>query len=199
MGRKRTWPLPAIAAAALIAGACTTGATTALWGSAGVAPGTVVTSGNLKVKPTAPVWSETSSDVTTPQTEIDPATFLVRKGDTLHASYRFDFELQGDNMVAEARLTWPDDLVLPDGVTATYQASSSIGPIFLTPSAAVGTAPLSTPVIKSDYDDGFKYFLVKLDVKFDGIDDRTVDMSEEQQKVLDAVTSFELELNQIRR
>ncbi len=102
-------------------------------------------------------------------------------------------------MVAEARLTWPDDLVLPDGVTATYRASSLTGPIFLTPPTAVGTAPLSMPVIKSDYEDSVKYFLVKLDVKFDGIDDRTVDMSEEQQKVLDAVTSFELELNQIRR
>lgn len=128
MLNRTQWPLPLIAIAALVGGVGLSGGTLAVWNAAQPAQGMTVTSGDLEVASVDdPVWTETSADVADAPKPIDPDTFLVRRGDTMTATYDFSVALEGDNMRAEALVDWTRAPQLPAGVTGTYTVVGSDG------------------------------------------------------------------------
>ena len=165
-----------LAAAVLIAGAAGAGAY-ALWSGVDATPGATIRSGTLAVEAADPVWVETSADVAASPHEIDPDTFLVRQGDTLEARYALETELDGDNMVAEFAVDWPDQAPsLPAGVTATYMLFADDGTPTGTPlmgaPAAVGTPAVLLPGARLVAGTAVDQFEIVISFDFAGLDDR---------------------------
>lgn len=134
----KRWRLPLLATAALATGAAVGGGTFAMWNAADPVAGAVITAGDLDVTDGEAVWKETSSDVDAAPHVIDPATFLVRQGDTVTVDHDFSIALEGDNMRGAIRVAWSQQPELPPGVTATYEVRDSDG------------IPLGTPGVLGD-------------------------------------------------
>src|SRR5699024_8642192 len=138
------------------------------------------------------VWTETSSDVAAAPHVIDPATFLVRQGDTFTVDYDFSITLDGDNMRGAIGVTWPEAPTLPAGVTATYEVRDSDGDPVGTPET-LGQDAVAGAVNAADSFDTDYTLHVELDTA--GLPDRfgqasavqTVDLGE-----------FSVSLEQIR-
>lgn len=138
--RRRPWVRPVVAGAALLVGVgLGGGGTFALWGDApGVIAGDTIRTGNLEVALTGtPQWRQTSADVTGTPAVIDPATFLVRPGDTFSITQSATAVLLGDNLNATFAVTFPG-AALATGATATYTV--------LEGSTELGTAVVGQPV-----------------------------------------------------
>lgn len=106
---------------AVLAGIGAAGGTFALWNDHGTTQAQLVSSGDLNISSlSAPTWYETSPDVTTVPREIDPATFLLRPGDSVAVTIPFETSLRGDNLRTELSVEWSAESTLPHGVTGTY-------------------------------------------------------------------------------
>ncbi len=123
--------------------------TYALWGKQIDVPVGIVTSGNLDLELVgAPVWADTSPDVTAPGAigvlADNRAVRLATPGDTYTFTQAFRTELEGDNMAARLTVDWDQDPVLdPTGrVTASYTVTLPGGtPSADTPLGAAVTLP----------------------------------------------------------
>lgn len=202
----RRWPLPVMAAAALVAGAGAAGGTFALWnGTAGTDPAVIV-AGDLDISADDgenPRWQETSPDVETSPRDIDPETFLVRQGDTVRADYEFAIELEGDNMRADLRLDWRQSPDLPEGVSGTFALlDEHEEPVLDENDAPVsgdiptdGTASVDLGVFDFDGQAGSEAFILSVALDFAGLEDRFGEGSDPQ--VAD-LGEFTVGLEQIR-
>ncbi|MHA3685070.1 SipW-dependent-type signal peptide-containing protein [Leucobacter sp. HY1908] len=111
---------PVLAVAAFALAAVGGGSSFALWNAAEQIDPVIITAGDLEIEASDGVWHEVSPDVAHPQQDIDPATFLVRQGDSLAASFDLTAAVQGDNLVGELGVDWPVAPQLPEGVDGTY-------------------------------------------------------------------------------
>lgn len=130
---QRNWLLPI--GVAVLAGIGAAGGTFALWSDHDTAQAQFVSSGDLKISSlSAPTWHETSPDVTATPRVIDPATFLLRPGDSITVAIPFETTLRGDNLHTELSVDWSAESGLPHGVTGTYTLVDSRGnPLHKTP------------------------------------------------------------------
>ena len=168
MLNRTQWRLPLIALAALVGGAALSGGTLAGWNAAQPASGMTVTSGDLDIESVGdPRWTQTSADVAPAPEPIDPDTFLVRRGDTVTATYDFSVALAGDNMRARATVDWTRAPELPAGVTGTYTVVGGDGtqhPI------GDGATADTFDLTGTGREDGTVSLVITLD--FAGLDDR---------------------------
>ena len=138
--RRRRWVRPVIAGAALMIGVgLGGGGTFALWGdSPGVLPSSTIRTGNLDLTLVGnPTWQQTSSDVAGTPFAIDPATFLVRPGDSFRITQSASALLQGDNLNATVIVDFAGQAI-PSGVSAIYRVKSG--------STVLGSAGVGQPV-----------------------------------------------------
>ncbi|WP_147915467.1 hypothetical protein [Ruania zhangjianzhongii] len=188
--------LPLLAGAALLAGMVAGGGTFALWNTEATTPANIITNGNLDIEAGDIRWDETSADVASPQTDLDPADFLVRQGDTIQVSYEFTTHLQGDNMLGQIEVDWADAPALPSGVSGSYQLNDSAG-------AELATAPLGTVVRlddaaqQLDADDAGRAdtYTLTIDLDFADLDDR---FGADSAAALADLGTFDVELHQVR-
>lgn len=169
------WRLPALAGVALVAGMAAGGGTFALWSADAATPAQIVNAGNLDIAAGAVTWTETSTDVPSSPQTIDPATFLVRQGDTVTAEFAFTTTLQGDNMLGQLSVDWTDPSALPAGVTATYQVYDASNNALLTTEPDLGAAAtLNAATQQIDADDAGRTdnFTVLVSLDFSGMADR---------------------------
>lgn len=191
------WRLPALTGATLVAGLVAGGGTFALWSNGGSTPEQIITAGNLDIESGSTTWTETSADVAAAPHTIDPATFLVRQGDTVEASYEFTTHLQGDNMLGELKVDWTDPADLPSGVSGTYQLYDGADTPLMPSAAPLGTTTALDGAQQLDADDAGREdtFTVTITLDFDGLADRFGADSTVQ--VAD-LGSFEVTLDQVR-
>lgn len=191
------WRLPALAGATVVAGLVAGGGTFALWNTSGSAPEQIITAGNLDIESGSTTWTETSADVATAPHTIDPATFLVRQGDTVEASYEFTTHLQGDNMLGELTVDWTDSAGLPSGVSGTYQLYDGDHTPLMASAAALGTATTLDGTEQLDADDAGREdtFTVAITLDFADLADRFGADSAVQ---LADLGNFEVTLDQVR-
>lgn len=129
-----------LAGAGLLTGLLISGGTFALWNTDGAAALGQIVAGDLDISLEGETtWEETSSDVVDKQTDLDPATFLARPGDTFQITQDFTTTLQGDNMLAATTVAWADQAALPAEVSATYRVLDGAG-TEVTEVTAVGNA-----------------------------------------------------------
>lgn len=188
----KRWRLPLLATAALATGAAIGGGTFAMWNAGGEVAGAVITAGDLDVIDGEAVWKETSSDVDAAPHVIDPATFLVRQGDTLTADYDFSIALDGDNMRGAIGVSWSQDPELPAGVTGTYEVRDSAGDPLGTP------VPLGDTAVVGQFDAAGALtadYTLHIALDFAGLSDRFGAASAEQ--VAD-LGDFSVTLEQVR-
>ena len=201
----RRWPLPTVAAAALVAGAGAAGGTFALWNGTSGTDQSVIVAGDLHISADDvenPRWYETSPDVDNTPQDIAPEEFLVRQGDTVGADYEFAIELDGDNMRADLRLDWLRSPDLPDGVSGSYALLDANGEQALdengTPVSGDlpgGAASVDLGVFDFDGEAGSESFILSIALDFDDLEDRFGPESEPQ--VAD-LGDFSVGLEQIR-
>lgn len=153
-GGRRAWVRPVVVGAALVLGAgIGTGGTFALWNGGDIAASATVTTGDLSVKVAGtPVWTQTERwqdgavVKTTPQA-VDPATFLIRPGDTLVFEQAFTTFLRGHNLEGSVTVSLNGSLpanatyVVLNGATA-LSAPTALG---TTATALTGTNPMLLP------------------------------------------------------
>ena len=140
-GGRRSWVRPVVVGAALVLGAgIGTGGTFALWNGPATAGSAALTTGDLSVTMVGPqVWTQTErwqdgTEVKTTPQPVNPATFLVRPGDTLVFEQAFTTLLRGHNL--EGSVTVSLDGSLPTGATyVIYQGATA-----LSAPTALGTA-----------------------------------------------------------
>ena len=205
LNRTRRWPLPTLAAAALVAGAGAAGGTFALWNGTSGTDQSAIVAGDLDISADDvenPRWYETSPDVDNTPQDIDPAEFLVRQGDTVGADYEFAIELDGDNMRADLRLDWLRSPDLPDGASGSYALLDANGEPALdengTPVSGDlpgGAASVDLGVFDFDGEAGSESFILSIVLDFDDLEDRFGPESEPQ--VAD-LGDFSVGLEQIR-
>ena len=129
----------------LLVAALVAGLTYALWGQHGTVGRGVVTTGDLDIELVGQAaWQETSADVAQPRSGsvLDDGTVdhLATPGDTLVVTQEFRARLEGDNVAARVTVSWSEEPVVPDGVTATY--------VVTTPDGRTGAVtPLGSPVV----------------------------------------------------
>lgn len=173
--------LPLLAGTALLAGLLASllaaGGTYALWGTDDTVAGGTITAGNLDITMADgyPVWNETSSDVSSPQQNLDPQEFEVRQGDTFEVIYQFTTDLQGANMRGELSVDWPDGVEIPTGMTGTYELADSDGnsmmdngPVDIGDSTDLSGHRITDAGNAGTTDE----FTLKLNLDFAGLDDR---------------------------
>lgn len=120
--KKQTLGIVAGAAgAALLLG----GGTFALWSDSGDVDGGTISSGNLDVEVLnegTASWVDSSSDRTDVGHSIDLSTFAIVPGDTITGTYGIDLGLEGDNMLANLKLTSGEAATgaLAPGLTIAY-------------------------------------------------------------------------------
>ena len=206
LDRTRRWPLPTLAAAALVAGAGAAGGTFALWNGTSGTDQAVIVAGDLDISADDgenPRWYETSPDVDTTPRDIDPDEFLVRQGDAAGADYEFAIELDGDNMRAALRLDWLRSPDLPGGVNGSYALLDADGEPTLDENGAPvsgdlpsdGAASVDLGVFNFDGEAGSESFILSIALDFDDLEDRFGAESEPQ--VAD-LGDFSVGLEQIR-
>lgn len=171
-GGRRAWVRPVVIGAALILGAgIGTGGTFALWNDPGSAGPAALTTGDLSVTVVGtPVWTQTERwqdgavVKTTPQ-PVDPATFLVRPGDTLVFEQAFTTLLRGHNL--EGSVTVGLNGSLPANATyVIYQGTTALSaPTAL--GAVAGAPGGATPLLLPGNDAGITSNLsVKVTIPF---------------------------------
>ncbi|WP_120003238.1 hypothetical protein [Nesterenkonia muleiensis] len=205
LNRTRRWPLPALAAAALVAGAGAAGGTFALWNGTSGTDQAVIVAGALDISVDDgenPRWYETSPDVDSTPRDIDPEEFLVRQGDTVGAGYEFAIELDGDNMRADLRLDWLRSPDLPEGVSGSYELLDADGEPVLDENGMPvsgdlpdGATSVDLGVLDFDGQARSEGFILSLALDFDDLEDRFGSESEPQ--VVD-LGDFSVGLEQIR-
>ena len=205
LNRTRRWPLPTLAAAALVAGAGAAGGTFALWNGTAGTDQAVIVAGDLDISADDgenPRWYETSPDVDNTPQDLDPEEFLVRQGDTVGADYEFAIELDGDNMHADLQLDWLRSPDLPEGISGSYELLDADGEPALdekgTPVSGDlpdGAASVDLGVFDFDGQAGSAGFILSVTLDFDDLEDRFGPESEPQ--VAD-LGDFRVGLEQIR-
>lgn len=146
----RGWVRPVVIGSALLVGVgLGTGGTFALWNDGtSSAQGSIIRTGDLELALVGtPQWQETSTDVAGTPRSIDPATFLVRPGDTVRVTQQATAKVQGDNLNATFQVNL-SGASLPTGVTAT--ATILDGATVLGSGPAGSPVTISQPVVGND-------------------------------------------------
>ncbi|HLS13018.1 MAG TPA: alternate-type signal peptide domain-containing protein [Beutenbergiaceae bacterium] len=161
----RRWRAPMLAGAGLLTGLLISGGTFALWNTDGAASLGQIVAGDLDISLEGETtWEETSSDVVDRQTDLDPATFLARPGDTFQITQDFTTTLQGDNMLAATTVAWADPAALPAQVSATYRVLDSAG-TQVTEVTAVGDAA-ALAAIGTDNQGRQDHYTLQIELEF---------------------------------
>ncbi|UFU03295.1 hypothetical protein LQF12_01390 [Ruania suaedae] len=169
---RKTWRVPLLAGAALMAGLVSAGGTFALWNGSGTSAAGAITSGNLDIEILGESWTETSPDVDAAPQEIDPDTFLVRQGDTFLVSYEVRTELQGENMLGELSVGWDQAADLPAGVSGEYLLLDGDDAPLMTAPAPLGTATTIADALDTDDAGRTDTFTLQVELDTAGLDDR---------------------------
>lgn len=186
-----------LGAVVLVAAMAVGGGTAAVWTTVSQTPETIFTAGNLDIAAGERTWKETSADVANVGVPIDPATFLIRQGDTVTMSQPFTTALQGDNMIGKISVDWTDASSIPNGVSATYDIRDASG------QAVGGTRNLGEPLtldtadelLVTDDEGRDDDFTVTVSLDFSELSDR---FSAESTTQLTDLGKFTIQLDQVR-
>ena len=180
------WFIPL--AVALLVALGTAGGTYTLWSDHDT-PAQLISTGDLKVHGLAdPSWQDTSPDVPGTPRVIDPATFVVRPGDTLAVTIPFQTTVRGENMRTELTVDWSDDDAVPPGVTGTFRLVDHQGRAHDNASMDLGRA------IDFSARDGGQY-TVEVDLDFADVPNR---IGAEAADPLSELGTFDVEIAQVR-
>ena len=184
---QRGWLLPI--GVAVLAGLGAAGGTFALWSDQDTTEARMVSSGELNVTSRGvPTWQETSTDVADAPQEIDPATFLVRPGDSVAVAIPFATSLRGDNLDTELRVDWSTESAAPDGVTGTYTLVDAQGNPLQEKPLELGQAMEFAAVHDGQY-------TVEVDLDFAGLENR---FGAETADPVRELGNFDIAVHQVR-
>lgn len=186
-----------LGATVLVTAMAVGGGTAAVWKTAAGTADTTINAGNLDITAGERTWKQTSTDVANPGTTIDPATFLIRQGDTVTMSQTFTTALHGDNMIGKVSVDWSDPSSIPEGVGATYDIRDSSG------HAVGGIRELGQPLnldqtdelLVTDDDGRDDDFTIAVALDFSELSDR---FSADSTAQLSDLGNFTIQLDQVR-
>ncbi|MDN6175547.1 MAG: hypothetical protein L0J17_09165 [Brevibacterium sp.] len=186
-----------LGAVVLVTAMAVGGGTAAVWTTASDAPDTTITAGNLDITAGERMWTETSTDVANPGATIDPAAFLIRRGDAVTMSQPFTTTLQGDNMIGKVSVDWSDPSTIPNGVSASYDIYDASGQTVGSTRNLGESLNLdeTEELLLTDDDGRVDDFTVTVSLDFAGLSDRFSDDSTTQ---LTDLGKFTIRLDQVR-